>query len=221
MKQVKSSHSRLDEQLQKAEAGALLFPSDYFEIGSPESIHMAFSRLSKDNIITRIAKGIYLKPQVHPALGQILPSLEEIAHKIADKEKVIIRPTGSYALNKLGLSTQVPTKVVYLTNGSPRLIKIGKGAITFKSTTPKKLAAKNEMVFLAIQALIELGDNELSSKNFSQLYNVLKKVPPSEIRMDARLAPTYVAKILYLIANKIEHHDPIPTPPNQSTSADH
>ena len=140
-------------------------------------------------------------------MGQLYPSLEEIARKIAEKERVVIRPTGSYALNKLGLSTQVPTKVVYLTNGSPRAIRIGKGTLTFKSTTPKRLAAKNDTVFLAIQALIELGEKGTTDKIIESLCTILQREGPAAVREDARLAPNHVAKTLYLIADKLENND--------------
>jgi hypothetical protein len=221
MKHDNSSQSLLDELVRHKEPGQLLFPSEYFDIGSPEAIHMAFSRLVQQNTLTRLGKGIYLKPKIDPQLGQLYPSLEEIARKIAEKERVVIRPTGSYALNKLGLSTQVPTKVVFLTNGSPRTIRIGKGAITFKSTTPKKLSAKNDIVFLAIQALIELGEKGTTDKIIESLCTILKREGPAAIREDARSAPNHVAKTLYIIADKLENDDRVSSITGKPASPDH
>ena len=207
MRHKNSEHATLEELIKQKEPGALLFPGDYFTIGSPESILMAFSRMATNKELVRLGKGIYLKPEYNPRLGQVFPSLETIARKIAEKEKVQIRPTGSAALNKLGLSTQVPTKVMFLTDGSPRTIKVGKGTISFKSTTPKKLAAKSEKVFLVIQALMELGSKTLSEKTTDILYTALKNESPATIREDARLAPNHVARTLYGIADKIEKND--------------
>src|ERR1700750_943418 len=113
MRHENSVQTRVDEQIEQEEPGKLLFPSEYLDIGTPEAIHMAFSRMVRQKIVIRLGKGIYMKPKTDPLLGQLRPSLEEIAHKIAEKEHVIIRPTGAYALNKLGLSTQVPTRVVF------------------------------------------------------------------------------------------------------------
>jgi hypothetical protein len=204
MRHQNSDHAEVEELVKQQPQGSVLFPGDYFSIGSPESILMAFSRMAKSKELVRLGKGIYLKPENNPRLGQVFPSLETIARKIAEKEKVQIRPTGSAALNKLGLSTQVPTKVVFLTDGSPRTIKVGKGTISFKSTTPKKLAAKSDTVFLAIQALMELGTKGLNEKTTDILYKVLKNESPATIREDARLAPNHVARTLYGIADKIE-----------------
>ncbi|HET6994868.1 MAG TPA: DUF6088 family protein [Chitinophagaceae bacterium] len=201
-----SLHSRLEREIDRKQPGKILFPTDFLELGNPEAIHMAFSRLAEQEIVIRLGKGIYAKPKMDPILGAVLPSLEDIAGAIAKKEKVIIRPTGTYALNKLGLSTQVPTKVVFLTNGSRRRIQIGRGTITFKPTTPKNLAAENEIVFLAIQSLIALGEQGTNDKVKEVLTEKLRQVPPGQIREDARYAPQFASKILLDIANKLVHH---------------
>jgi hypothetical protein len=206
MRHEKSDHNRLEELIKLQKQGNLLFPADYLGLGSPGSIHKIFSRMAKARELIRLGKGIYLKPENDPVLGILYPSLEKIAEQIAKNEKVQIRPTGAYALNKLGISTQVPTKVVFLTNGSPRKIKIGRGSITFKSTTPKKLAAKNETVFLATQALMAMDKNTLTEKTYDSLFKALKNEQPTDIREGARLAPAEVAKTLYHIADKIENN---------------
>ena len=198
----KSLHNRLEQEIASKEPGKILFPSDFLKLGSPEAIHMTLSRLTNHRILTRLGKGIYVKPKNDPLLGRILPSLDDIAQAIAAKEQVIIRPTGAYALNKLGLSTQVPTKVVFLTNGSRRRIRIGRGTITFKPTTPKNLAAKNELVFLAIQSLIELGQTGATDKVKMILTEKLRQVPPAIIREDARYAPQFASRTLFDIASK-------------------
>lgn len=200
-----SLHNRLEQLITTKKPGEIIFPADFLELGSPEAVHMALSRLTDQKKLVRLAKGIYVKPRLDELLGTVLPTLEEIAQAIAEKEHVIIRPTGAYALNKLGLSTQVPTKVVFLTNGSRRQIRIGKGILTFKPTTPRNLAAKNELVFLAIQSLIELGEQKTSDKVRSILKEKLQTVPPAVIREDAKFAPQHACKTLLAIANQLAH----------------
>jgi hypothetical protein len=210
MKYESSLHTRLKTEIVRKEVGNILFPSDFLELGSSAAILMAFSRLEDEGVLKRLGKGIYVKPKVDPDIGPILPSLDMIAEAIADKEQVIIRPTGAYALNRLGLSTQVPTKVVFLTNGSRRHIKLGRGFISFKPTTPKKLAAKNELVFLAIQALIELGPNKSRDPKVLQvLADKLRSVPVHVIREDARHAPQFACKLLFDIAHQLDTNDGI------------
>jgi RNA-binding protein YhbY len=209
MEYKNSIKSRIMSLLTVDNEGQLLFPGDFLQIGSPEAVNMTFSRLAREKKIHRLAKGIYLQPRTHSKLGVIYPSLEEIARQIATREKVKIRPTGSYALNKLGLSTQVPTKVVFLTDGSSRKIRVGKGTITFKSTTPKKMAARGELTFLAIQAMLTLGEQGVDEKVTNHLVSVLKHEGATQVREGAKSAPVWIARQLYLIADKIEQYDQV------------
>ncbi|MBS1663098.1 MAG: hypothetical protein JST68_18790 [Bacteroidetes bacterium] len=194
----------ITERVKDAKSGTLFFPGDLLELGSPEAIHTTFSRLAESKQLMRLAKGIYLKPKIDPELGPIKPSLEELARTIAEREKVVIRPTGSYALNRLGLSTQVPTRVVFLTSGNPKNIKVGRSTLVFQKTTPKQLAVEQENIFLAIQALITLKDQAENPGVLRRLTEVLAQQQPADIRGGAKLAPQRVARILYQIAENIE-----------------
>jgi len=195
------------DRVKEAKPGTVFFPGDFLELGSPEAIHTTLSRLVEAEQLLRIAKGIYLKPQIDPELGLIKPSLEQLARIIAERDKVVIRPTGAYALNRLGLSTQVPMRVVFLTNGNPKHIKVGKGTLVFQKTTPKQLAVKQEVIFLAIQALITLKVQAEDPEVIRQLTEVLAQQQPTDIREAAKLAPQRVARILYGIAENIEKND--------------
>jgi hypothetical protein len=192
------------EKVKEAKPGTVFFPSDLLEFGAPDAIHQTFSRLARSKTLLRLAKGIYVKPTMDSELGPLRPSLEDVAQQIADRDKVLIRPTGAAALNKLGLSTQVPTKVVYLTNGNPKRIRFGRSSIVFKKTTHKQLAVQPEMVFLAIQALIALEDQADTPDIIRQLKEILSMENPADIRQGARLAPQRIGQILYQIANDIE-----------------
>ncbi|MBG6236286.1 putative transcriptional regulator of viral defense system [Pedobacter sp. CAN_A7] len=141
-----------------------MFPSDFSELGSVDAVKMSLSRLEKDKVLERLAQGIYLYPKQHPTYGNLYPSTEEIAVQIARRDHVKIIPTGSAALHKLRLITQIPTNMVYLTDGAPRKIKVGKQRITFKAAVAKKLATKGEVSTLVIQALQELGQKGVDDK---------------------------------------------------------
>ena len=161
---------------------------------------MALNRLNKENIIKRIAHGIYLIPKIDPIFGAVSPSPEEVAEALAKKEKVKIKPAGAYALHKLGLTTQVPTKLVYLTDGSPREIKMGKTIIKFKATTSKKLAMTGPYSSLIIQALEELGTENIDEQTESKIKALLRKESPALLLNDLKLAPAkindYIIKLL-------------------------
>ena len=167
------------------------------DLGSPDSIKKALYRLAKEKgLLIRLAHGIYLYPKTDKELGTLYPSTEEIAKAIARRDKARIIPTGIYALNRLGLSTQVPMKIVYLTDGATRLIKIGKRIISFKKTSPKNLMTLGEISTLVIQALKEIGQEDIDDEILKKIKVVLKKETEENILNDAKLAPAWINKIL-------------------------
>jgi hypothetical protein len=184
------------EALKKLQKGTILFVDDFLDFGNQESVKKALFRLEEKGLLIRLAHGIYLHPKNDKALGVLYPSAEEIAIAIAKRDRARIIPTGVQALNKLGLSTQIPLKVVFLTDGAARSIKIGKRTITFKKTSPKNLLAKGEISGLAIQALKSTGQHKIEDDVLIRLLTILKKEKKENILHDAKLAPAWINKIL-------------------------
>ena len=153
----------------------------------------AFSRLCQNGVLIRLSAGIYLYPQIDNEIGVIYPSIEKIAKEIAKQEKARIIPTGVYALNALGLSTQVPLRVVFLTDGTPRIINIeGEASIKFKKIAPKYLSFKSKLMSLIVFALREIGGNRATVQHFERIKELLKNEKMEVIRSDLQLAPVWV-----------------------------
>lgn len=178
----------------------LIFPSDLRGLASEDAIRQTLSRLTKKGKIKRLAHGIYYLPQTDHLLGEIRPSADEVVNLIAQKERIKLKPAGSSALHELGLTTQVPTKRVYLTDGHPRQFKIGKLEIKFKPTTPKKLSRMGKISSLVIQAIEELGTDELDGRTAEKLRELLKKEDPKMLQHDLKLSTgkvsAYILKLL-------------------------
>lgn len=119
-----------------------------------------------------------------------------MAEAIAKRDRIRTVPTGSYALNALGLSTQVPMNIVLLTDGSPREIKIGKRTIKFKKTTPKNLLAKGKISRLVIQALKEIGNGKVTAEEEQKILDLLRKEDMKDLKHDIALAPVWIQKIM-------------------------
>jgi hypothetical protein len=176
--------------------GSVFFVDDFLDFGNPESVKKALLRLKEKEILVRLAHGIYLYPKIDKEFGVLFPSTEDIAKAIARRDKARIVLTGVQALNKLGLSTQVPMKVVYLTDGATRNIKVGKRTITFKNTSPKNLSTKGEISSLVIQALKTIGQSKVDENTISKIKTLLQKEKIENIINDAKLAPAWINKIL-------------------------
>ena len=167
-----------DKILQHIEAfpkGELFLPADFNDLGSSEAVRLSLFRLEKEGVISRVAQGIYVRPKESSLIGKLTPTAEEVAEAIAKRDRIRTVPTGSYALNALGLSTQVPMNIVLLTDGSPREIKVGKRKIKFKKTTPKNLMAKGKISRLVIQALKEIGNGKVNETEEKKILELLKR----------------------------------------------
>lgn len=179
--------------------GCIFFPNDFIDFGEPKSIGKALERLTEKGLILRLARGIYYYPKQDKimGLGVLYPSIEEIADSIARRDKARIVPTGIHALNKLGLSTQIPMNFVYLTDGTRRKINIGNGkSIQFRFTSPKNLAFTNKLAMLVTFALKELGQGKITESQIAQLKQILAKESKEKVMADASLMPAWIRTII-------------------------
>ena len=180
----------------KAGRGSLFFNSDFIRLGSAKAVNKALERLVEKGELLRIARGIYTRPKLSRLMGPVKPPIQDIAKAIAKRDRAKIIPTGAMALYQLGLSTQIPLKIVYLTNGSPRAINIDKFRIIFKKTSQKNLAIQGEASTLAIQALKEIGKGNCTEQQRKTIIEVLKKENPYKLEHDIRLAPEWIRQIM-------------------------
>ncbi len=182
--------------VKKAKRGSVFFIENFLAKSTAESVRKSLERLVKSGELQRVATGIYVRPEKDPVLGYVSPSIETIIRAIAKRDKTRIVPTGIYALNRLGLTSQVPMNISYLTDGSARKVKIGKRTIVFKRTSPKNLATQGEISTLAIQALRSIGKDKVKEEEIEKITQLLKKENNSHLQHDLRLAPEWIRQIL-------------------------
>ncbi|MFT4024461.1 MAG: DUF6088 family protein [Flavihumibacter sp.] len=193
---TKSIEIQVLEKVKKARKGSLFFVQNFVKIANVKAVNKALERLAKAGELERLATGIYYRPSTNKLIGKLTPTLETTAAAIARRDRARITPTGAYALNRLGLSTQVPMNIVYLTDGSARKIKIGNRSIVFKKASPKNVAATGEISGLVIQALKEIGKNNVLDKEIKHIQELLKKEKPTRLEHDIHLAPSWIREIM-------------------------
>ena len=189
---MQSVHSQLEDKILSLKKGTIVFVSDFAKLGSSENVKKVLLRLEKKQLLVRLAHGIYLYPKIDKELGVLYPSAESIAEAIAKRDKIRIIPTGIFALQQLGISTQIPMNVIYLTDGAPRKIKVGKRTITFKKTAPKNLAIKNKILSNVVQGLKELGKESITDEIRQRINQALEKVPVEILKEEILNAPVWV-----------------------------
>ena len=181
----------------KSNQGKILFVSDFLGYGNYETIRKILQRLVTKGKLIRISKGIYYYPKIDKVLGVLYPTTEDIAKAIAKRDKAKIIPTGAYAQHLLGLSTQIPMNVVFLTDGSARKIKIGNQTILFKKTSPKNLYFGSKLSSLIIQSLKSLRKNNINETVKLKLADIIKQSGEVEkIKIDIKNAPIWIQKII-------------------------
>ena len=193
---TRSVQTRIENEIKSMKRGSILFPSNFDDLGNVEVVKKSLLRLENKKFLVRLAHGIYLYPKQDKLLGILYPTIEEIALAIAERDKARIIPTGTTALNKLGLSTQIPMNVVFLTDGTPRSIIVGKRTVKFKRTSPKNLAVKGKITSLVIQALKEIGKDNVTAVQLEKIKIHLEKEKQEIIKNDAKLAPVWISKIM-------------------------
>ena len=189
---ISSTALLLEEWLSEQPDGMLLFPTDVPILAPVKTITNLLASAVKKGLLSRLASGIYQKPKIDPVLGPLQSSTDDIASAIARRDGARIIPTGALALNRLGLSTQIPMRPVYLTDGAPRNIKIGKRELRFQKITLKLLSIKGELSLLAVLALKELKQEGIEENTASVIIKALLHEKEETLRHDVRLVTAWM-----------------------------
>ena len=176
--------------------GKVFTPNHFKDLGSRDAVASALKRHKQSGLIRQLARGVYDYPKIDPELGLLEPSTDDIAQALAGRDATRLQPSGAYAANLLGLSTLVPTKIVYLTDGRPRTVQIGKRQITLKQTTPRNMATAGRISGLVIQALRHLGSRHVDAAIIEKVKRRLSAADRKRLLTDIRYAPAWIADII-------------------------
>jgi len=188
--------NKILKKMRQNRRGKIFFTNDFVAFGDYKSCGKALERLTKQGEIMRVSRGIYVIPKTSVFFGKVAPPLDDIVRAIMKRDKAKIIPTGSYAKNVLGLSTQVPMKIVYLTNGRPRKLKIGNTTVILRETSTKNIATKGELSTLAIQALKTIRKDNVTDFHIEKIVSILKRENPKYLEHDIKYAPQWIQEIL-------------------------
>lgn len=188
--------------VQKLPRGKVFTPADFADFGSPHAVGMALARLMRAGAIRRVGRGLYDVPGEDRVLGKLSASSDAVADAIAARYGIKLQPTGALAANMLGLSEQVPVRVAYLTDGTPRTVRVGRQQIMLRHTTPRGMAAAGRISGLVIHALRWLGRVHVTPELLQSLRARLRPKDKRQLLADAHLAPAWVAKWMRWLASE-------------------
>ncbi len=184
--------------------GCVITPGDFLDLGSRDAVGVALHRLVKKGTLRSLARGLYDYPRTDPDLGLLSPTTDAIVKALKGRDKILLQPSGAYAANLLGLSEQVPMKIVFLTDGPARRVQLGRQVIILKHTTPRAMATAGRVSGLLIQALRYLGQKHLDDTTVVQLRKRLSDDDKKQLLNDIRYAPAWIAAIMRRVAKTEE-----------------
>jgi hypothetical protein len=176
--------------------GWVFTPKHFQGLGGVAAIDSTLRRLKAADTIRQLARGLYDYPVQDPVLGTVAPSADAIARALVARDAIRIQPSGAYAANVLGLSEQVPSRVVFLTDGSARKVRIGRREIILQHTTPRNMATAGRISGTIIQALRHLGQDQVDDQVIAVLRRRITDADHVALRKDLVHAPAWIADIL-------------------------
>lgn len=191
-----TSARRILDRITKKEEGWVFTPSDFLDLGTPHTVGMTLLRLAQNGKIRKVARGLYERPRKHAQLGFLSPAPDAIANALTGRDRLRLQPSGAYAANLLHLSEQVPAKITYLTDASPRVVRVGKQTIRLNKASPRRMAAAGRTSGLVFEVLRYLGRNHVTPERVAQLQRLLSAEDRRLLLEDLRLAPVWMHPIL-------------------------
>ena len=177
--------------------------SDFCDLMDYGTAKKSLSRLESNNKIQKIMRGVYYNPRYSQLIQEYeKPSVDEVAKAIARNFKWTIAPSGNTALNQLGLSTQVPAKWIYFSDGPYKTYKIGEQELEFKHRTNKEISGMSEKTILVIQALKELGEEQITENVIQKLKRQLTNEEKRTLLDESKQTTVWIFNVIKKIAQE-------------------
>lgn len=167
-------------------------PHDFADLGDPRAIGMALTRLTRSGKIRRINYGLYDVPHSHPILGQVGAATDSVIDAIGRKRNLRLLPSAATAANQLGLSTQVPARLVYHTDGAPTRVMLGNLQIDLRRNTGRMLALAGRSSGLVAQALRDVGKDHVNAGHLQRVRDQLPASARKQLLQDIHLVPAWM-----------------------------
>ena len=189
----------------KSENGSVFVSTDFTDITDKKTVNMALLRLADEGLVKKILFGVYYKPEYNELLGEtVAPSPNKVAHALARNFGWTIVPCGDTALNLLGLSTQVPSQWVYVSDGAYKEYTFDNTTIKFKRTTNKEISKVSYKTALTIQALKALGKENITEQVILRLKKILTDEEKGKMLAESKSATSWVLELIKVICKDEE-----------------
>lgn len=202
---MQSIQNKIVKRIYTSGRGWAFSRNDFADYGSEGAIRLALMRLEKDGVIRRVLHGLYDYPRSSKLLNEEMgPDLDKIALALARKSGWRIQPSENTSLNILALSTQVPARAVYLSDGPSKTYMIENMELIFKKRALKESGFKYRQSELVVQALKALGYERIDSEIRRKLSIAIPATMWHKMVRDTKRAPAWIHEIIRTMAEEVE-----------------
>lgn len=191
---------RMMLRVRKEGRGSVWSPRHFAGLGTPTAIQHALARLARRGELQRIGLGLYLYPEHSRLLGTAPPAPEAVARAAARARGHRIAPTPAAALNRLGLTTQVPGRNVFLTDGPSRSIRAAGMEIELRHASRRRMAGGEALPGLVLRALEGLGPEHVDERALRRLGSALGPAEGARLLRAAEESPAWMRPLARRIA---------------------
>lgn len=203
---MEANHHGIRDRIRLGGSGRVFTPKDFLDVASRDATDQALSRLVRQGVLQRLGRGLYYAPRRNDALGvEVPPDLDDVADALGRQTGSRVAPSGAVAANRLGLSTQVPAKLVYLSDGRSRTVRVGRYTLQIKHAPPKDLPVGHRRTTMVIQALRFLGKDAIDDQVITTIRSALTPEDRRQLLEDAKYATDWVSEAAKRIAQGPEH----------------
>lgn len=187
-----STTERIREHIETAPLGQPVTSREFMEYGNRAAVDQALARLVKAGVLSRVARGVYVRPKQSPYVGEVPPEPIKVAGAIAAETGSAIQVHGAEAARRMGLSTQVPTRPIFQTSGPSRRFTLGRMEVSLKHVSPRKLAMAERPAGIALTALWYLGKTAVTLETIEQIESKLPRGEFEALCASTRLMPGWM-----------------------------
>lgn len=185
------------QRIEKIGLGEPFTPAILLECGTRAAVDQALSRMVKAGQIARVARGVFVRPEVSRYVGKVMPEAMKVAEALAKTTGAVVQVHGAEAARRLGLTTQVPQQAVFTTSGPSRRVKFGKTEIRLQHASGRKLALAGRPAGLALAALWYLGKGAVTPATVEQIRSRLPASEFAALREATANMPAWMSDMFY------------------------
>lgn len=191
--------------IKQQQNGTIFSINEFYHLGNVNTIKSILFRLESDGKITRLIDGLYTIPKFSELLQEkSYPSVDQVANKLADKFSWTICPSENHALNLIGLSTQVPNKYVFVSDGPYRTYEYRGREIIFKHTSNRFITEYSRNYSLMIQSIKALGKDNIHENDIKRMTTFAKQYIDEDIIDKGKKLPAWIQEVLKKIAKEVK-----------------